>query len=160
MATVGGSVDHEEHASRYRPALGGHRFDGGTVAIRQQVQSIRGELLLAPVKTSAGKRDPLLDLIWDALRLQQDQHRLDMGSEWPETGLVLTTRTGLPVEPRNLVRSFRRIWDRRTKPVATGMAAIGHFPILKTVFWLARLAGLEPATGWRRSYRPSGQDGS
>jgi len=32
-----------------------------------------------------------------------------MGSAWPETGLVFTTRTGRPVEPRNLVRSFRRI---------------------------------------------------
>src|SRR5215475_5145177 len=34
-----------------------------------------------------------------------------MGSAWPETGLVFTTRTGRPVEPRNLVRSFRRICD-------------------------------------------------
>jgi integrase len=32
-----------------------------------------------------------------------------MGSAWPETGLVFTTRTGRPVEPRNFVRSFRRI---------------------------------------------------
>jgi integrase len=29
----------------------------------------------------------------------------------PNTGLVFTTRSGLPVEPRNLVRSFRRICD-------------------------------------------------
>lgn len=90
-------------------------FDSGTIKIRQQLQRIRGDLLLAPVKTSAGKRDlPLLDLVRDALKLQEAQqaaYRLDMGSAWPETGLVFTTRTGRPIEPRNLVRSFRRICD-------------------------------------------------
>jgi integrase len=34
-----------------------------------------------------------------------------MGSAWPDTDLVFTTRTGRPVEPRNLVRSFRRICE-------------------------------------------------
>lgn len=34
-----------------------------------------------------------------------------MGSAWPQTDLVFTTRTGRPVEPRNLVRTFRRICD-------------------------------------------------
>jgi site-specific recombinase XerD len=38
-------------------------------------------------------------------------HRADMGSAWSATDLVFTTRTGRPVEPRNLVRSFRRICD-------------------------------------------------
>jgi integrase len=30
---------------------------------------------------------------------------------WTDTGLIFTTRTGRPVEPRNLVRSFARICD-------------------------------------------------
>lgn len=34
-----------------------------------------------------------------------------LGSAWTDTGLVFTTRTGLPVEPRNLNRSFDRICD-------------------------------------------------
>lgn len=34
-------------------------------------------------------------------------YRANMGTAWPETDLVFTTRTGRPVEPRNLVRSFR-----------------------------------------------------
>lgn len=38
-------------------------------------------------------------------------YRIDMGTTWPETDLVFTTRTGRPVEPRNLVRSFWRICD-------------------------------------------------
>ncbi len=49
-----------------------------------------------------------------ALKLQGERlaaYRADMGSAWPETGFVFTTRTGRPVEPRNFVRSFRRICD-------------------------------------------------
>ena len=90
-------------------------LDGGTIHIRQQLQRVRGELFLAPVKTQAGQRGlPLLDAAAQALKLQaerQAHYRIDMGSAWPETGLVFTTRTGRPVEPRNFVRSFRRICD-------------------------------------------------
>jgi hypothetical protein len=51
-------------------------------------------------------------------------HRAGKGSAWPATDLVLTTRTGRPIEPRNLVRSFRGICDglldeRQGWPVAT-----------------------------------------
>lgn len=42
----------------------------------------------------------------------QDADRSNLGDAWDDTGLVFTTRTGRPVEPRNLVRSFHRICDR------------------------------------------------
>jgi integrase len=35
-----------------------------------------------------------------------------MGCAWPSTDLVLTTRTGRPIEPWNFVRSFRCICDQ------------------------------------------------
>ncbi len=89
--------------------------DTGTIHIRQQLQRVRGELQLASVKTYAGQRVlPLLDLAQQALAAQADRqarHRADMGSAWQDTDLVFTTRTGRPVEPRNFVRSFRRICD-------------------------------------------------
>jgi integrase len=90
-------------------------FEAGTIQIRQQLQRIQGELILGPVKTRAGQRDlPLLGLAREVLErqaAQQSVHCADMGSAWPATDLVFTTRTGRPVEPRNLVRSFRRICD-------------------------------------------------
>ncbi len=90
-------------------------FEAGTIQVRQQLQRIQGQLILGPVKTRAGQRDmPLLDLAREALEgqaAQQVAHRADMGSAWPATDLVFTTRTGRPVEPRNFVRSFRRICD-------------------------------------------------
>jgi integrase len=80
-------------------------LDAGTIQIRMQLQRIRGELLLSPVKTQAGSRDlPLLDVVRQALQAQagrQAGYRAEMGHAWPETGLVFTTRTGRPVEPRN-----------------------------------------------------------
>jgi integrase len=90
-------------------------LDAGTLHIRQQLQRIRGDLHLGPVKTNAGRRAlPLLQLAREALELQsgrQAAYRADMGSAWPARDLVFTTRTGRPVEPRNLVRSFRRICE-------------------------------------------------
>jgi len=70
---------------------------------------------LSPVKTQAGRRKlPLLKVAREALEAQADtqaRHRAAMGSAWPQTDLVFTTRTGRPVEPRNFVRSFRRICE-------------------------------------------------
>ena len=90
-------------------------FDGGKVVVRQQLQRIRGEIFLAPVKTHAGNRAlPLLDLAQDALKSQAERQvsvQEAMGSAWPDTRLIFTTKTGRPVEPRNLERSFRRICE-------------------------------------------------
>jgi hypothetical protein len=47
-----------------------------------------------------------------ARQQQQAADREAFGQAWQDTGLVFTTRSGRPVEPWNLVRSFRRICDR------------------------------------------------
>jgi integrase len=41
----------------------------------------------------------------------QAADRAELGRAWHDNGLVFTIRTGRPIEPRNLVRSFRRICD-------------------------------------------------
>ena len=89
--------------------------DDGEIRVRQQIQRVNGELRLGPVKTSAGRRDlPLLTVASDALGIRRGAQATDqdkLGPAWQDNGLVFTTRTGRPVEPRNLVRSFRRICD-------------------------------------------------
>ena len=79
------------------------------------MQRIKGKLLIGPVKTRAGKRDlPLLGLASDALMIRRGTQFLNcerLGESWTDTGLVFTTVTGHPVEPRNLNRSFARICD-------------------------------------------------
>jgi integrase len=58
---------------------------------------------------------PLLPLATEVLAIRtkaQEADRQVLGQVWEARyGLVFTTRTGRPVEPRNLVRSFRRICD-------------------------------------------------
>ena len=98
-------------------------LDQAVMRVRQQLQRVRGELTLGPVKTHAGFRTlPIPSLAVDALKLRAEQQladRVALGSAWPSTDLVFTTRTGRPVEPRNLVRSFRRICDHHKIRVIT-----------------------------------------
>jgi integrase len=52
-------------------------------------------------------------------RVVQAADRLEVGSAWQDTGLIFSTKTGRPIEPRNLARSFRRICDTHGLRVIT-----------------------------------------
>jgi len=70
--------------------------------IRQQVQAVKGGLLIGDVKTEAGRRDlPLLPIAAQTLGAPpRTEHATD---------LLFTTRTGSPINPHNFLRSFNRI---------------------------------------------------
>jgi integrase len=89
--------------------------DAAMIRVRQQLQRVDGRLQAGPVKTRAGNRDlPIVPLARQALVARQQKQEADreaFGRAWQDGGLVFTTRSGLPVEPRNLVRSFRRICE-------------------------------------------------
>jgi integrase len=90
------------------------------IHIRQQLQRVGGMTFQGPLKTKAGRRDlPLMSLARDVLvsqRTRQDAARATAVSEWmggsTGNGLVFTTRSGRPIDPRNLLRSFHQICDR------------------------------------------------
>ena len=73
---------------------------------------MRGQLRLYPL-TAAGRRDlPLLPVVQSMLALRrqaQAANHGELGRAWEDNELIFTTKTGRPVEPRNLLRSFRRI---------------------------------------------------
>jgi integrase len=97
-------------------------LDASVFRVRQQLQRVSGSLQAGPVKTKAGNRDlPIPGLARAALLARQEQQvsdRLTFGRAWQDTGLVFSTRSGLPIEPRNLVRSFRRICDHnKLRPI-------------------------------------------
>jgi integrase len=81
--------------------------------VHWQLQRIDGELTRTEVKTDAGRRSlPMLPIVWEAvieLAERQMYAKRAAGDAWTETGLVFTTRTGRPIEPRNLGRVFERI---------------------------------------------------
>jgi integrase len=116
--------------------------DDDTLHIRQQIQRIQGELHIGPVKTRAGNRDlPLLGLAKDALAARREAQEADharLGKAWIDTGLVFTTKTGRPVEPRNLVRSFTRICE------ANGIRRIRVHALRHTTASLLKQLGVPP----------------
>ena len=97
--------------------------EDGELRVRQHIQRVHGELRIGPVKTAAGRRDlPLLAPAAEVLELRhavQAADRLEVGSAWQDTGLIFSTKTGRPIEPRNLARSFRRICDAHGLRVIT-----------------------------------------
>lgn len=87
-------------------------FTTGRMIVDSTLGHVGGRLVRGPTKTASGSRElPLVPLARAALLGQQDtQHRQrDAAVDWEDTGYVFTTRTGRPVEPRNLSRSFGRI---------------------------------------------------
>lgn len=92
-------------------------FGKGVLRIRQQIQRINGSLQQVELKTDTSRRDaPLLPTARDLLLKQKQEQaaaRVAAGSSWQGTGteteLIFTTKTGRPIESRNLYRSFLRI---------------------------------------------------
>ena len=112
----------------------------GVMRIRQQLIRAGGRLQLGPVKTSAGRRElPLLGLADEVLSDQAGMRVLGNGSpEWAGQDLVFTTRTGNPVEPRNLARSFERLRD------AAGLRPIRLHDLRHTTATLLKDLGVAP----------------
>jgi integrase len=83
----------------------------GEARILRQLQRVNGQLVLRQTKTKSSDSPlPLPALCTDALRAQQaetERRRAAAGDAWHDTGLVFTTRYGLPYEPRNFYRQFR-----------------------------------------------------
>lgn len=88
-------------------------FSAGRISVEATLIRVSGELVRGPTKTRAGTTTlPLVSLarksLWAQAVRQRDQ-RIDAGEDWDESGYVFTTRSGRPIEPRNLSRSFDRI---------------------------------------------------
>jgi integrase len=83
-------------------------FDAGEIHVRRQLQRVGGGLRLGQVKTHAGRRTlPLLGVVRAALKEQSERQevaREAAGDDWTESGLVITTQTGGPVEPLRVGR--------------------------------------------------------
>jgi integrase len=110
--------------------------------IRQQIQRVAGGLHVGTVKTSAGKRDlPLLPAVIACL----DQYAVRLRDEVranqrqsAASDLIFTTRTGQPIEPGNLLRSFDRIRAEQ------GLPRITLHHLRHTTATLLKNAGVSP----------------
>jgi integrase len=85
-----------------------------TLTVRNQLQRVQKQLYADSTKNRRTRVIPVplmcvAPLRWQ--RLRQAAQRLAAGQGWHDSDYVFTTRTGRPVEPRNLSRSFERISD-------------------------------------------------
>ncbi|MFI7018693.1 tyrosine-type recombinase/integrase [Streptomyces sp. NPDC050164] len=87
-------------------------LDNRVLYVRHQVQRRRGVLYDDDPKSRRRRAVPLPALCIAPLRwhrLRQADARAKAGERWQESDYVFATRTGRPVEPRNLYRSFTRV---------------------------------------------------
>lgn len=88
-------------------------FETGAIHVRQQLQRIAGEIVAGEVKTAAGRRTlPLLPEIRTLLEARADADGVDPISAAARERLILTSSSGLPVEPANFARTFHMIADK------------------------------------------------
>jgi integrase len=95
-------------------------LDSRVVYVRRQVQRVRGDLYEDDPKGRRRRPVPLPRICVVALRwerLRQAALRQAAGERWHETGYVFTTRTGRPVEARNIYRSFGRLARKAAVPI-------------------------------------------
>jgi integrase len=87
-------------------------LDKRVLYVRQQTQRRRGELYNDDPKGRRRRAVPLPAMCVAPLRwhrMRQAATRKKAGKQWQDSAYVFTTRTGRPVEPRNVYRSFTRI---------------------------------------------------
>lgn len=87
-------------------------LDNRVLLVRQQVQHRRGVLYNDETKGRRSRAIPLPSMCLAPLRWHRMRQKATYeaaGTEWSATGYVFATRTGRPVEPRNVHRSFVRV---------------------------------------------------
>jgi integrase len=94
-------------------------IDARALRVRQQIQALKGELVLVPLKTANSRRTLVMpSIVIDALkarRVAQLEERLRAGAEWQNPqDLVFTTTKGCAVTP-----------DQARKALSTLLAASG-----------------------------------
>jgi integrase len=118
-------------------------LDRAELDIGWQLQRAAGQILRRPTKTEASEATlPMPDICVTALRIREKDQaaaKAAAGADWAQSGLVFTTRAGMPFEPRNLNRRFeircakagvRRITghDMRHSCATTLLAALDVHP--------------------------------
>ncbi len=80
---------------------------------RQLVRSEQGEIQFASLKTKFGRRMVSLgSKVIEVLRNQYERQRVERraaGNLWTENYLIFTNDIGGPLEPRNLLRDFKKL---------------------------------------------------
>ncbi|HEV2123759.1 MAG TPA: site-specific integrase, partial [Chloroflexota bacterium] len=87
-------------------------LDTGTLRVRHALQRIDGKLVLKAPKTEKSRRTLTMPgSLVAALRkhkVRQLEERLVSGNRWTDSGLVFTNTIGRPMEPSNVLKTFKK----------------------------------------------------
>lgn len=87
-------------------------LDADLLKVAATITRIEGRLVISEPKTARSRRTiPLSGPVVAMLkrhRIEQLAERLRAGDQWIDTGLVFTTESGTPVDPRNLLRVIEK----------------------------------------------------
>lgn len=85
-------------------------FERGTLKVRKTLARVDGKLIRTDPKTEKSKRTIPLRGLGEAVlrehRKAQLEERMKAANIWTETGYVFTTESGLPMDPRNVLRAI------------------------------------------------------
>src|SRR5690554_226264 len=86
-------------------------FDSGTIVVRGTLSRIDGKLVVTAPKTRTSRRNltpapGVLKVLTEQRRLQEMDRRR-AGNLWREQDFVFTTDTGMPFDPRNVLRALQ-----------------------------------------------------
>jgi integrase len=95
-------------------------FERATLRVTGVLQRMRGRLERGTTKTASSARGidlpPVLLAQLKRRREIQEQERAEAGEAWEDNDLVFTTKTGTPIEPRNLIRHFKQVLKQAGLP--------------------------------------------
>jgi len=96
-------------------------LERGELRVGWQLQRVAGKLLHRQTKTAVSEALlPMPGICVAALkvwRARQDRWREDAGKAWQDKGFVFSTRLGMPVEPRNFHRDFKKRSTKAEVPI-------------------------------------------
>jgi integrase len=94
-------------------------FDHARLTVRQAITTVRHQPSLGDVKSTRSRRVDLDPVTLQSLRSERARQRtrkLELGSNWPDTGLVFTMHDGSGWHPDVITRAFRRLVDQTELP--------------------------------------------
>ncbi|WP_121828087.1 site-specific integrase [Streptomyces sp. S1] len=116
-------------------------LENRVLLVRQQVQRRRGVLYNDETKGRRSRAIPLPAMCLAPLRWHRMRQKTTYeaaGTEWTTAGYIFATRTGRPVEPRNVHRSFVRVSE------AAGLRPIRLHDVRHGCATLLTAAGVAP----------------
>jgi integrase len=87
----------------------------GTLQVCRQLQRLASGLVAVDTKTSTSRRSVNLPQgivgMLETRREQQLEEAINLGQDWINSGYIFTTKLGMPLDPRNLLREFKGICE-------------------------------------------------